>query len=634
MEKQQFKAESQRLLDLMINSIYTHKEIFLREIVSNASDAIDKLAYLALTDEKVGLNRDDFAITIKREPKYRILTVSDNGIGMSKEEMEQNLGTICKSGSLDFKSKLEKTEDVDIIGQFGVGFYSAFMAADTVTVVSKKYGSDEAFMWQSSGADGYTIEPAQRESAGTDVIMKLKEDTEDEQYSQFLEEYELRELIKKYSDYIRYPIRMEVTKSRMKEQTQEEKDEKKTPEYEEYSEVETLNSMVPLWQRNKKDVSDEEYNTFYREKFFDYEKPITHLHLSVEGAVTYKALLYIPGRAPYDFYTKDFKKGLQLYSSGVLIMENCEDLLPDHFRFVRGVVDSQDLSLNISREMLQHNRQLSFIAKNLEKKIKSALQDLMKDDRETYEKFYAAFGRQLKYGTVSDYGVHKDACQDLLLFWSQKQNKQVSLQEYVDAMAEGQEKIYFAPGESKDRLAKLPQVEALSNKGYDVLLFTEDVDEFIPQNLMKYADKEFCNVTTDDLGLASEEEKKQTEEKAESLKDVLTFVKDALGDKVKEVRLSGSLGSYPVSLVPDAGMSFEMEKYMKRVNPEFAYTAGRILELNAEHPAFQAMEAAVTADPEKAKDYASLLYSQALLMADLPLEDPMAYSALVCKLMK
>ena len=634
MEKQQFKAESQRLLDLMINSIYTHKEIFLREIISNASDAIDKLAYLALTDEKVGLNRDDFAITIKREPKYRILTVSDNGIGMSKEEMEQNLGTICKSGSLDFKSKLEKTEDVDIIGQFGVGFYSAFMAADTVTVVSKKYGSDEAFMWQSSGADGYTIEPAQRESAGTDVIMKLKEDTEDEQYSQFLEEYELRELIKKYSDYIRYPIRMEVTKSRMKEQTQEEKDEKKTPEYEEYSEVETLNSMVPLWQRNKKDVSDEEYNAFYREKFFDYEKPITHLHLSVEGAVTYKALLYIPGRAPYDFYTKDFKKGLQLYSSGVLIMENCEDLLPDHFRFVRGVVDSQDLSLNISREMLQHNRQLSFIAKNLEKKIKSALQDLMKDDRETYEKFYAAFGRQLKYGTVSDYGAHKDTCQDLLLFWSQKQNKQVSLQEYVDAMAEGQEKIYFAPGESKDRLAKLPQVEALSNKGYDVLLFTEDVDEFIPQNLMKYADKEFCNVTTDDLGLASEEEKKQTEEKAESLKDVLTFVKDALGDKVKEVRLSSSLGSYPVSLVPDAGMSFEMEKYMKRVNPEFAYTAGRILELNAEHSAFQAMEAAVTADPEKAKDYASLLYSQALLMADLPLEDPMAYSALVCKLMK
>ena len=634
MEKQQFKAESQRLLDLMINSIYTHKEIFLREIISNASDAMDKLAYQALTDEKVGLNRDDFAITIKREPKYGILTVSDNGIGMSREEMEENLGTICKSGSLDFKEHMDKSEDVDIIGQFGVGFYSAFMAADTVTVISRKYGSEEAWMWQSSGADGYTIEPAQRETPGTDVIMKLKADTEDEKYSRFLEEYELRDLIKKYSDYIRYPIRMEVTKSRQKEQTQEEKDAKKEPEYEEYTEVETLNSMIPLWQRNKKDVTDEEYDTFYREKFYDYEKPIAHLHLSVEGAVTYKALLYIPGRAPYDFYSKDFKKGLQLYSSGVLIMENCEDLLPDHFRFVRGIVDSQDLSLNISREMLQHDRQLTFIAKNLEKKVKSLLVDLMKDDRETYEKFYAAFGRQLKYGTVSDYGAHKEACQDLLLFWSHKEGKLISLQEYVDAMAEGQEKIYFAPGESKDRLAKLPQVETLSGKGYDVLLFTEDVDEFIPQTLMKYADKDFCNVTTDDLGLETEEEKKQTQEKAESLKDVLSFVKDALGDKVKEVRLSGSLGSYPVSLTPDAGMSFEMEKYMKRVNPEFAFTPGRILELNADHPAFKALEAAVTGEPEKAKDYAQLLYGQALLMADLPLEDPMAYSELVCKLMK
>ena len=630
MEKQQFKAESKRLLDLMINSIYTHKEIFLREIISNASDAIDKLAYRALTDEKVGLNRDDFAITIKREPKYGILTVSDNGIGMSKAEMEENLGTICKSGSLDFKEHMDKQEAVDIIGQFGVGFYSAFMVADTVTVISRQYGSEEAWMWQSSGADGYTMEPAQRESAGTDVIMKIKADTDDEKYSRFLEEYELRELVKKYSDYIRYPIRMEVTKSRPK--PQEDKD--KSPEYEDYTEVDTLNSMVPLWQRNKKDVTDEEYDAFYREKFFDYEKPIAHLHLSVEGAVTYKALLYIPGRAPYDFYTKDFKKGLQLYSSGVLIMENCEDLLPDHFRFVRGVVDSQDLSLNISREMLQHDRQLTFIAKNLEKKIKAELLELMKENRETYEKFYAAFGRQLKYGTVADYGAHKEACQDLLLFWSHRQGKLVSLQEYVDAMAEGQEKIYFAPGESKDRLAKLPQVTTLDKKGYDVLLFTEDVDEFIPQTLMKYGEKSFCNVTTDDLGLETEEEKKQTQEKAESLKDVLDFVKETLGDKVKEVRLSGSLGEYPVSLAPDSGMSFEMEKYMKRVNPDFSYTAGRILELNAEHPAFQAMQAAVTGDPEKAKDYALLLYGQALLMADLPLEDPMAYASLVCKLMQ
>ena len=630
MEKQQFKAESKRLLDLMINSIYTHKEIFLREIISNASDAIDKLAYRALTDEKVGLNRDDFAITIKREPKYGILTVSDNGIGMSKAEMEENLGTICKSGSLDFKEHMDKQEAVDIIGQFGVGFYSAFMVADTVTVISRQYGSEEAWMWQSSGADGYTMEPAQRESAGTDVIMKIKADTDDEKYSRFLEEYELRELVKKYSDYIRYPIRMEVTKSRPK--PQEDKD--KAPEYEDYTEVDTLNSMVPLWQRNKKDVTDEEYDAFYREKFFDYEKPIAHLHLSVEGAVTYKALLYIPGRAPYDFYTKDFKKGLQLYSSGVLIMENCEDLLPDHFRFVRGVVDSQDLSLNISREMLQHDRQLTFIAKNLEKKIKAELLELMKENRETYEKFYAAFGRQLKYGTVADYGAHKEACQDLLLFWSHRQGKLVSLQEYVDAMVEGQEKIYFAPGESKDRLAKLPQVTTLDKKGYDVLLFTEDVDEFIPQTLMKYGEKSFCNVTTDDLGLETEEEKKQTQEKAESLKDVLDFVKETLGDKVKEVRLSGSLGEYPVSLAPDSGMSFEMEKYMKRVNPDFSYTAGRILELNAEHPAFQAMQAAVTGDPEKAKDYARLLYGQALLMADLPLEDPMAYASLVCKLMQ
>ena len=634
MEKQQFRAESKRLLDLMINSIYTHKEIFLREIISNASDAMDKLAYQALTDEKVGLNRDDFAVSIQRDPKHGILTVSDNGIGMSKEEMEENLGTICKSGSLDFKEKMDKQETIDIIGQFGVGFYSAFMVADTVTVISRRYGSEEAWMWQSSGADGYTMQPAQREAAGTDVIMKLKADTEDEKYSRFLEEYELRERVRKYSDYIRYPIRMEVTKSRPKEQTEEEKKEDKAPEYEEYTEVDTLNSMVPLWQRNKKDVTDEEYDAFYREKFFDYEKPTCHLHLSVEGAVTYQALLYVPGRAPYDFYTKDYKKGLQLYSSGVLIMENCEDLLPDHFRFVRGIVDSQDLSLNISREMLQHNRQLTFIANNLEKKIKNELLDLMKHDREAYEKFYAAFGRQLKYGTVADYGAHKEACQDLLLFWSNKEGKLVSLQAYVDAMAEGQEKIYFAPGESKDRLAKLPQVETLSQKGYDVLLFTEDVDEFIPQTLMKYGEKSFCNVTTDDLGLETEEEKKQTQEKAESLKDVLSFVKEALGEQVKEVRLSNSLGGYPVSLAPDAGMSFEMEKYMKRVNPEFAYTPGRILELNAEHPVFQVMEAAVTADPEKAKDYAKLLYGQALLMADLPLEDPMAYSELVCKLMK
>ncbi len=627
MAKKQFKAESKRLLDLMINSIYTHQEIFLREILSNASDAIDKLAYLSLTDEKVGLNRSDFKIRIIRDKDKGTLTVSDNGIGMSKEEMEENLGTICKSGSLQFKADMEKMDDMDIIGQFGVGFYSAFMVADEVTVISKKYGSDEAFSWTSAGADGYTIAPCEKESVGTDVIMKLKADTEDEKYSRFLEEYEIRSLVRKYSDYIRYPIVMDCEHSEMKPGTAEK------PEYETVVKEDTLNSMVPIWQRNKKDVTEEEYKSFYREKFFDYEEPLAHIHLSVEGAVTYKALLYIPGQAPYDFYTKDYKAGLQLYSSGVMIMENCEDLLPEHFRFVRGVVDSQDLSLNISREMLQHDRQLKFIATNLEKKIKAELLKMQESDREKYEKFFSAFGRQLKYGAVSDYGTHKEAVQDLLLFWSNKQGKLITLKEYVDSMAEGQEKIYFAPGESRDRIAKLPQVETLNAKGYDVLLFTEDVDEFIAQTLSKYMEKSFCNASTEDLGLSSEEEKKQTEEKAEALKDVLTFVKDTLGDQVKEVRLSASLGSHPVCVVPDSGMSFEMEKYMKRANPEMAYTAGRILELNGDHPMVTALQKAMTENPDRAKDYAQLLFDQALLMADLPLADPVAYTDLVCRLL-
>ena len=628
MEKQQFKAESQRLLDLMINSIYTHREIFLREIISNASDAIDKLAYTALTDEKVGISRDEFAITITRDEENRTLTVSDNGIGMTKEEMEENLGTICKSGSLGFKQAMEKQEDIDIIGQFGVGFYSAFMVASKVTVVSRKYGEDTAWKWESDGAEGYTIEPAERDAAGTDVIMVLKEDSEEEKYSEFLQEYEIRSLIRKYSDYIRYPIRMEVEKSRKKEDSPEDK-----PEYESYTEMETLNSMVPIWQRAKKDVTQEEYESFYREKFFDYNKPLRIIHSSAEGSVSFKALLYIPSKAPYDFYTKDYKRGLQLYSSGVMIMENCEDLLPEHFRFVRGIVDSQDLSLNISREMLQHNRQLTIIARNIEKKIRSELKDMLENDREKYEEFYAAFGRQLKYGAVSDYGAHKDSCQDLLLFFSHKQGKLISLKEYVDAMPEGQEKIYYAPGENRDRLQKLPQVELLGNKGYDVLLFTEDVDEFIPQTLMTYAEKQFCNVVTEDLGLQSEDEKKEAAEKAEELKGFLTFVKESLGDKVKEVRLSENLGSYPAAMTPDAGMSFEMEKYMKRMNPEYAYSVGRILELNASHPAVQAMQKAMTEDPVKAKDYAQLLCCQAQLMAELPLEDPFAYTELVCRLM-
>ncbi len=637
MEKQQFKAESQRLLDLMINSIYTHKEIFLREIISNASDAIDKLAYTALTDDKVGINRDEFAITITRDPENRTLTVSDNGIGMSKDEMIENLGTIAKSGSLGFKQAMEKNEDIDIIGQFGVGFYSAFMVASSITVISKKYGEDKAWKWVSDGADGYTIEETEKDTPGTDVIMTLKADTEDEKYSEYLEEYEIRSLIRKYSDYIRYPIRMEVTKSRPVEEPKDENaegEENKAPKYESYTEMETLNSMVPIWQRDKKDVTEEEYETFYRDKFFDYNKPLRTIHYNVEGNVSFKALLYIPGKAPYDFYTKDYKRGLQLYSSGVLIMDNCEDLLPEHFRFVRGVVDSQDLSLNISREMLQHNRQLTIIARNIEKKIKSELKAMLENDREKYEEFYAAFGRQLKYGTVSDYGAHKEATQDLLLFYSHKEGKLISLKEYVDAMAEGQEKIYYAPGENKERLSKLPQVETLTKKGYDVLLFTEDVDEFVPQTLMTYMEKPFCNVSTEDLGLQTEEEKKQAEEKAEEMKGLLTFVKETLGDRVKEVKLSSELGSHPVCMTPAEGMSFEMEKYMKRANPEFAFPVGRVLELNPEHEAVQAMQKAMTEDPEKAKDYAKLLCCQAQLMAELPLDDPYAYTELVCRLMK
>ena len=630
MEKKQFQAESKRLLDLMINSIYTHKEIFLREILSNGSDAIDKLAYQALTDEKVGMSRSDFAIRIQADKQTRTLTVSDNGIGMDQTEMEENLGTICRSGSLKFKQEMEKKDDVDIIGQFGVGFYSAFMVADEVTVISKKYGSDTAFMWKSSGADGYTIEPAERESAGTDVIMKLKEDTEDEQYSRFLESYTIQGLVRKYSDYIRYPIKMNVESQRLKEGTED----SDKPEYETVIEDRTLNSMIPIWQKAKKDVTDEEYNSFYKEKFYDFEDPLAVIHASVEGAVTYKALLYIPARAPFDFNTKDFKKGLQLYSSGVLIMENCADLLPDCFRFVRGVVDSQDLSLNISREMLQHDRQLKFMAGNLEKKIKAELTKMLENDREKYEKFFTVFGMQLKYGVVADYGQKKDMLQDLLLYWSNKQGKLITLKEYADAMPEEQKYIYYATGESRARLGQLPQLEQLNEKGYDVLFMTEEVDEFVPQSLMKYADKELRNIASDDLGLASEEEKKAAEEKAEQAKPTLEFVKQALGDSVKEVRLSTNLGSHPVCLVPEGGMTFEMEKYFRRVSPEMQAKADRVLELNPEHPVFAALQLAVAQDPVKAKKYVKILHTQALMMADLPVENAAEYTELVCELMK
>ena len=629
MEKKEFQAESKRLLDLMINSIYTNQEIFLREIISNASDAIDKLAYQALTDQNVGLDRDQFAITLKADEKYRLLTISDNGIGMTKAEMEENLGTIAKSGSLAFKKQMDENADVDIIGQFGVGFYSAFMVAENVTVVSKKYGSDESWMWQSSGADGYTMTECDKETAGTDIILKLKADTEDEDYSKYLKSWELRSLVKKYSDYIRFPIRMDVENQKPKEGAEGDK-----PEYETVIETETFNSMVPLWQRAKKDITEDEYNQFYKEKFFDFEDPLATIHFSVEGAVTYKAMLFIPGRTPYNYYTKEYKKGLQLYSSGVMIMENCEDLLPEHFRFVKGIVDSQDLSLNISREMLQHDRQLKVIAANLEKKIKAELTKLLNNDREKYEKFFSAFGRQLKYGVCQDYGMHKDLLQDLLLFWSSKEDKLVTLKEYVDAMPEEQKYIYFAAGENRARLAQLPQAELVKEKGYDILFFTDDVDEFVTQTLIKYQEKDFRNVATEDLGLQSEEEKKLTEETQEMEKDVLAFIKDTLGEKVQEVRVSQTLRSHPVCLVPEPGMSFEMEKYMKRVNPEFSYESGRILEVNAEHPAFAALKNAMETDKEKAETYAKLLFSQALLIADLPLDNPTEYTDLVCSLMK
>ncbi len=627
MEKKQFKAESQRLLEMMINSIYTHQEIFLREILSNASDALDKLAYTALTDDRLSISRGDLGITIAVDKEKRTITVSDNGIGMSKAELEENLGTIAKSGSLGFKKTMEKQEDIDIIGQFGVGFYSAFMVAGSVTVISRKYGEDTAWQWVSDGTDGYTITVAAKSTPGTDIIMKLKDDSEDNDYSQFLQEYRIRELVRKYSDYIRYPIAMEVEKSRKKADSPEDK-----PEYETYREMETLNSMVPLWQRPKKDVTTEEYESFYREKFFDYTKPLRTIHTSVEGMVSFKALLYIPGKAPYDYYTKDYKKGLQLYSSGVMIMEHCEDLLPDHFRFVRGIVDSQDLSLNISREMLQHNRQLTVIARNIEKKIKSELVAMLENDRAAYEEFFAAFARQLKYGTVDGYGANKDKTADLLLFFSHKENKLITLKEYVAAMPEGQEKIYYIPGENKDHLGKLPQVQALSRKGYDVLLCTEDVDEFIPQTLMNWEEKSFCNAASEDLGLQTEEEKKALEEKQEALQGKLDFIKNALGDRVKQVRLSADLGEHPVNLAPEEGMSFEMEKYMKRMNPDMAFNLGRILELNTDNAAVQALLDAVTADPVKAADYAKVLYNQAVLTAGLALEDPAEYTALICRL--
>ena len=627
MSKKQLKAESKRLLDLMINSIYTHKEIFLREIISNASDACDKLCYQALTDETVGLNRKDFKIELKVDKENRLITVSDNGIGMDKEDLENNLGVIASSGSYKFKQEVgDDAKDTDVIGQFGVGFYSAFMVADHITVVTKKYGSDTAYMWQSAGADGYTITECEKDGVGTDIIMHVKPDTDDEKYSEFLESWRLQELVRKYSDYIRFPIRMEVSKTRKKEGCPDDK-----PEYETYTEVETLNSMVPIWQRRKANVKPEEYNKFYRDKFHDYTDPQKVITVSAEGAVTYKALLFIPGATPYDYYTKEYEKGLQLYSNGVLIMDKCADLLPEHFRFVRGVVDSPDLSLNISRELLQHDRQLKVIAANLEKKIKNELVKMMKDDREGYETFWKNFGRQIKFGVTANYGAGKDLLSDLLLFYSSTEKKLVTLEEYVGRMKEDQKYIYYAAGETLDKVDKLPQTELLKDKGIEILYFTEDIDEFCAQVVRDKDGKELRSILDQEIEEGAE---KKAEEAADSHKAAFDFVKEALGGKVKEVKASTRLKSHPVCLTAGEGLSFEMEKYFQAVQPDSPIKADRILELNVEHPVFQALENAVAEDPEKAKKYAQLLYSQALLIAGLPLDDPSGYTDLVCELMK
>lgn len=635
MEKKQFKAESQRLMDLMINSIYTHKEIFLREIISNASDAIDKLAYRALTDEKVGLNREDFKIVVVPDKEARTLTVADNGIGMTQEEMENNLGTIAKSGSLQFKKETENADDaeLDIIGQFGVGFYSAFMVADKVTVISKAYGGETAWKWESEGVDGYTIEPCQKDTVGTDVIMSIKANTEEENYDEYLAPYLLSNLIKKYSDYIRYPIRMEMEHSRQKPKPEDAGEDYK-PEYEQVKEWETINSMVPIWQRPKSQVTKEEYNDFYKSKFGDWQDPILSIHVAAEGNFEYKALLYVPGQVPMNYFSTDFKKGLQLYSSGVMIMDKCPDLLPDHFSFVQGIVDTPDVSLNISREMLQHDRQLKVIANNIEKKIKSELVKLMKDDREKYQQFWTAFGMQFKYALMNAYGQNRDTIRDLLLFWSSKENKLTSLKEYVDRMPESQEKIYYVCADSVEHASKMPQAERVLKAGYEVLYLTVDEDEIVLQMLENAYDKPFVSVASEDALPVTDAEKASVEQAEKDHKALLDFAQETLKGEVSKVRISKILQSGAVCLTAEGPVSLEMEKYFRKMRRDFPMSAQRVLELNPDAPAFQALCKAYEEDKEKAAAYVEVLYNQALIIADLPLPDPARYAELVCGLMK
>lgn len=630
MAKKEFQAESKRLLDLMINSIYTHKEIFLRELISNASDAIDKLYYRTLEDGATGLSRDDFFIRLELDKEARTLTVTDNGIGMTQEELDSNLGVIARSGSLQFKKEAEKKEDVDIIGQFGVGFYSAFMVSERVTVDTRAFGSEESWHWESNGLDGYEITAGPKTERGTTITLYLKPDTEDEKYSEFLDQFRVQQLVKKYSDYIRYPIRMEMQRTKVKEGTGVDG---KDPEYETYFETETLNSMTPIWKKSRSEVSDEELGAFYKEKFFDWQEPLKVIRTSTEGAATYTALLFIPKTAPVDYYTREYEKGLQLYASGVLIMDKCADLLPDCFSFVKGLVDSQDLSLNISREMLQHDRQLKLIAGRLEKKITSELQSMLNNDREKYEEFFKNFGLQLKYGMYDNYGAKKDELKDLVLFYSSTEKKPVTLKEYVSRMKAEQKYIYYGCGETPERVLALPQAEALEEKGYEMLCLTDNVDEFALRMLMKYEDKEFRNISSDDLELETSEEKEKTKELAEQNKDMLAFLKESLEGKVTDVRVSGKLKSHAACITTDGMISTEMEKVLNAMPAREKIKAQRVLELNGEHPIFQRLCQLYQSDKDRLKLYGEILYDQALLIEGISLEDPADFSQKLCQLL-
>ncbi len=624
-EKKQFKAESQRLLDLMINSIYTHKEIFLREIISNASDASDKLYYKALTENISGISREDLSIQIVINKDHRMLSIIDQGIGMNADELEEHLGTIANSGSLEFKNALEEgQDDVDIIGQFGVGFYSAFMVAQKVEVISKKYGDDQAYIWESDTSDGYTINEIDYPNHGTRINLYLKDNTDDENYDEYLDEYEIQRLVKKYSDYVHYPIQMDMTTSKKKEDSDE---------YEEVIENRTLNSMVPLWKRPKKEITDEEYNEFYKDKFGDYSDPLCVMHNRVEGTITYDSLLYIPSQTPMNYYSQDYEKGLQLYSRGVFIMDKCSDLVPEHFRFVKGLVDSQDLSLNISREMLQHDRQLKVISDKIEKRIQKELEDMLKNDREKYEEFFKNFGLQLKFGIYNSYGMLKDKLADLLVYYSAKEEKMITLAEYVETMKEDQKEIYFASGESYDKINQLPTVELVKEKGFDILYMIDDVDEFCIQMMRDYKEKPFKNINQGDLDIDSEDEKKELEKVNEDNKDLLETLKDALKDQVKDVKVSSRLKSHPVCLVSSEGVSFEMEKVMNRMPDGEGVKAGRILEINPNHELFTALQSVFEKDKDKIKDYASILYDQALLIEGFSIDDPVEFSNKICNLM-